>query len=172
MGFMIRIGRKKSVNKFKTSFCAKSLVPETYGAKVGNFLKKSLRLGDWVRGTLVFQVLEKYIAVRIDKVKNTYFFKKNPKMSSSSSFSSVRSSSSANKYYEIEEELLESEKSDLDVQHEDGHVDDDSDIEAYFDEPIADEVWQAEYNRRREEDNERMRELQLRWNGDKPLVSW
>ena len=93
-------------------------------------------------------------------------------MSSSSSFSSVRSSSSANKHFEIEEELLESEKSDLDVQHEDGHVDDDSDIEAYFDEPIADEVWLAEYNRRREEDNERMRELQLRWNGDKPLVSW
>ena len=89
-------------------------------------------------------------------------------MSSSSSFSSVRSSSSANKRYEIEEEL----ESDLDVQHEDGHVDDDSDIEAYFDEPIADEVWLAEYNRRREEDNERMRELQLRWNGDKPLVSW
>ena len=93
-------------------------------------------------------------------------------MSSSSPFSSVRSSSSANKHYEIEEELLESEKSDLDVQHEDGHVDDDSDIEGYFDEPIADEVWLAEYNRRREEDNERMRELQLRWNGDKPLVSW
>ena len=93
-------------------------------------------------------------------------------MSSSSSFSSVRSSSSANKRYEIEEELLESEKSDLDVQHEDGHVDDDSDIEAYFDEPIADEVWLAEYNRRREKDNERMRELELRWNGDKPLVSW
>ena len=89
-------------------------------------------------------------------------------MSSFSSFSSVRSSSSANKRYEIEEEL----ESDLDVQHEDGHVDEDSNIEAYFDEPIADEVWLAEYNRRREEDNERMRELQLRWNGDKPLVSW
>ena len=92
-------------------------------------------------------------------------------MSSSSSFSSVPRGS-ANKHYEIEEELLESEKSDLDVQHEDGHVDDDSDIEAYIDEPIADEVWLAQYNRRREEYNERMRELQLLWNGDKPLVSW
>ena len=80
-------------------------------------------------------------------------------MSSSSLFLSVRSSSSANKRYEIEEELLESEKSDLDVQHEDGHVDDDSNIEAYFDELIADEVWLGEYNRRLEEDNERMREL-------------
>ena len=110
--------------------------------------------------------------MRIDKVKNSYFFKKKPEMSNSSSFLSVRSSSSANKDYEIEEEMLESEKSDLEVQHEDGHVDDDSDSEAYFDEPIADKVWLAEYNRRQEEDNERMRELQLCWNGDKPLVSW
>ena len=93
-------------------------------------------------------------------------------MCSSSSFSSVRTSSSANKEYEIEEELLESEKSDFKAHHEGGHADDDSDIEAYLDEPIADEVWLAEYNRRREEDNERMRELQLRWNGDKPVISW
>ena len=93
-------------------------------------------------------------------------------MSSSSSLSSVRSSSSADKEYEIEEELLESEKSDFEAHHEGGHVDDDSNVEAYFDEPIADEVWLAEYNRRRKEDNERMRELQLRWNGDKPVISW
>jgi hypothetical protein len=55
--------------------------------------------------------------------------------------------------YEIEDELLES---DFEVDHEGGHIDDDSDMEAYFDEPIADEVWIEEYNRRREEDNERM----------------
>ncbi len=93
-------------------------------------------------------------------------------MSSSSSFSSVRSNPSANMPYEIEEELLESEKSDFEADHEGSHVDDDSDIEAYFDEPIADEVWLAEYNRRREEGNEKMRELQLRWNGNKPVTSW
>ena len=52
-------------------------------------------------------------------------------MCSSSSFSSVRSSS-ADKEYEIEEELLESEKSDFEARHEGGHVDDDSDVEAYF----------------------------------------
>ena len=61
-------------------------------------------------------------------------------MCSSSSFSSVRSSSTANREYEIEEELLESEKSDFEAHHEGDHVDDDSDIEAYLDEPIADEV--------------------------------
>ena len=69
-------------------------------------------------------------------------------MCSSSSFSSVCSSSSADKEYEIEEELLEGKKSDFKAHHEGGHVDDDSDVEAYF-EPIADEVWLAEYNRRR-----------------------
>ena len=93
-------------------------------------------------------------------------------MSSSSSFLSVRSNPSANMPYEIEEELLESEKSDFEVGQEGGHVDDDSDMEAYFDEPIADEVWLAEYNKRREEDEERMRELELRWNGNKPVTTW
>ena len=83
-------------------------------------------------------------------------------MSSSSSFSSVRSNPSANMPYEIEEELLESEKSDFEVGQEGCHVDDDSDMEAYIDEPIANEVWLAEYNRRREEVNERIRELELR----------
>ena len=51
-------------------------------------------------------------------------------MSSSSSFSSVRSNPSANMPYEIEE-LLESEKSDFEVGQEGGHVDDDSDMKAY-----------------------------------------
>ena len=92
-------------------------------------------------------------------------------MSSSSSFSSARSNLSANMAYEIEEELLESEKSDFEA-GQGGHVDDDSDMEAYFDEPIADEVWLAEFNRRREQDDERMRELQLRWNGNTPLTTW
>ena len=55
---IIQIGRKKLVNELKISFCAKSLVPEIYRAKVGNFasfLKKVARLilerGAWVRGT-------------------------------------------------------------------------------------------------------------------------
>ncbi len=90
-------------------------------------------------------------------------------MSSSSSFSSVHSNPSANMPYAIEEELLESEKSDIEADHEGSDVDDDSDIEAYFDEPIADEVWLAEHNRRWEEDNEKMRELQLRWSGGEPV---
>ena len=90
-------------------------------------------------------------------------------MSSSSSFSSVRSNPSANMPYEIEEELLES---DFEVGQKGGHVDDDSDMEAYFHEPIADEVWLAEYNKRWEEDEERMREWELRWNGNKPVTTW
>ena len=55
---MIRIGRKKLVNKLKISFCTKNLILEIYRAKVGNFLsflKKVARRiserGAWVRGT-------------------------------------------------------------------------------------------------------------------------
>ena len=93
-------------------------------------------------------------------------------MSCLSSFSSVRSNPLANMPYKIEEEPLESEKSDFEVGQEGGHVDDDSNMEAYFDNPIADKVWLAEYNRRREEDEERMGELELRWNGNKPVTTW
>jgi hypothetical protein len=35
--------------------------------------------------------------------------------------------------------------------------------EAYLDEPIADESWLEEYERKREEDKERMSELELRF---------
>ncbi len=84
-------------------------------------------------------------------------------MSSSSSFSSVHSNPSANMPYEIEEELLESEKSDFEADQEGSHVHDDSDIEAYFDEPIANEVWLAEHNRRWEEDNEKRVATSLEW---------
>jgi hypothetical protein len=65
--------------------------------------------------------------------------------------------------YEIEEELLESEKSDFEADHEGSHVDDDSDIEAYFDEPIADEVWLAEHNRGWKEDNGMRVATSLEW---------
>ena len=70
--------------------------------------------------------------------------------------------------YEIEDELLES---DFEVDREGGHIDDDSHMEAYFDEPISDKVWLEVYNRKREEDNERMRELQFCWNGNKLVTS-
>ena len=51
-------------------------------------------------------------------------------------------------------------------------MDDNSDEEAYLDEPIADEAWLEEYHRKREEDNERMRDLEVRFKGNKPVTSW
>ena len=66
---MILIDRKKLVNKFHISFCVKRLVPEIYRLKVGNFEKKSRTLGDWIRGTLVFQALKQDIAFREDKAE-------------------------------------------------------------------------------------------------------
>ena len=69
----------------------------------------------------------------------------------------------------MEDERQESEKCDVQVDRtvdrEDSHIEENTDLEAYFDEPIADEVWLEDYHRRREE-------LQLRWNGTKPITSW
>lgn len=93
-------------------------------------------------------------------------------MSSSNSFSSVYGNASASMSYEMEDERQESEKSDFELDREDSHIDDNTDLEAYFDEPIADDVWLEDYHRRREDNNERMTELELRWNESKPVTSW
>ena len=42
----------------------------------------------------------------------------------------------------------------------------------YFDEPIADEVWLEDYHRRQEENNKRMAQFELCWNGSKPITLW
>ena len=52
------------------------------------------------------------------------------------------------------------------------YIEENTDLKAYFDEPIADEVWLEDYHRRREENNKRMAELELCWNGTKPITSW
>ena len=95
-------------------------------------------------------------------------------MSSSQSHSSVYSDVSSSMPYEVEDELKESEKSSIVADREYGNIDDDgdSDMEAYFDEPIADEPWLAEYHRKREEDEERMQQLQLRFGGSEPVMTW
>jgi hypothetical protein len=41
-----------------------------------------------------------------------------------------------------------------------------------LDELIADEAWLEEYHRKREEDIERMRDLEVRFKGNKPVKSW
>ena len=95
-------------------------------------------------------------------------------MSSSRSNSSSYSNVSANNLYEVEDELKGSEKSDDEdnANSDNDNMDDNSDIEAYFDEPMADEAWLADYLRRREEDEERQQQLQLRLNRNEPVTSW
>lgn len=94
-------------------------------------------------------------------------------MSSSNSHSSAFSNSSISIPCEIEDEFVETEsKTEFEASHG-GHVDSEfSDEEAYLDEPIADEAWLTEYYRKREEDEERMRDLELRFKGNKPITSW
>jgi hypothetical protein len=63
---------------------------------------------------------------------------------------------SINNLCEIEDECLQTE---FEATHG-GHVDEYSDEEeAYMDEPIADETWPEEYQRKQKEDNERIREF-------------
>jgi 2-polyprenyl-6-methoxyphenol hydroxylase-like FAD-dependent oxidoreductase len=37
---------------------------------------------------------------------------------------------------------------------------------------LADQAWLEEYHRKREEDNKRMRDLEVRFKGNKPVTSW
>ena len=48
----------------------------------------------------------------------------------------------------------------------------DSDEEAYLDEPIVDEAWLTEHYRKREENKERTKDLELHFKGNKPVTSW
>ena len=78
----------------------------------------------------------------------------------------------------MEDERQEREKCDIEIGledlGEDSHIDENTDLamEDYVDEPIADDAWLEDYYRRRKENNERMAELNLRWNGSKAGTSW
>ncbi len=89
-------------------------------------------------------------------------------MSSSSSFSSIHSNASTRTKGEMENEIDESEQFEAESRDEESH----QYMDAYSDEPIADEIWIQNYYRRRNEETERMNELGLRLNGSKPVTSW
>lgn len=100
-------------------------------------------------------------------------------MSSSNSFSSAYSNPELELPYEMEGEREEiASNFEVEVDDEGDQVDPNIDMEsgdcmeAYFDEPIANEIWLAEYERKREEENMRLEELELRWTGRKPVDSW
>ena len=72
-------------------------------------------------------------------------------MFSSNSFLSVHSNGSASMLYEMEGEHPESEKCDVEFKSADSNIKENTDLEVYFDEPIADEVW-LEAGRKQEKD--------------------
>ena len=59
----------------------------------------------------------------------------------------------------------------IDLVCSDTDADSDTDIEAFFDKPIADEAW-LENQEKQEDDSERMKDLQVRWDGTKPVSTW
>ena len=89
-------------------------------------------------------------------------------MSSSSSFSSIYSNASTHTQGEMENEIDESEQFEAKSRDEESH----QYMDAYSDEPIADEIWNQNYYRRQNEETERMNEWGLRLNGSKPVTSW
>ena len=89
-------------------------------------------------------------------------------MSSSYSLTSTFSNYSNDTACEIEDERVET---DFEASHGE-RMYDDSVGEAYMDEPIADEAWLLEYHNRREEDNEKMRVLEQRFEGNESWTSW
>ena len=96
-------------------------------------------------------------------------------MSSSNSFSSTHSKASTSTPLEIRDGQYESENL-IEKSHDEGtQGSQDGEnyyMDAYSDEPVADENWLQEYYRRREEEAEKVKKLQLRWNESKPVTSW
>ena len=89
-------------------------------------------------------------------------------MSSSNSHSSIFSNSSVSSPCEIEVERVETEY--FEASHG-GHVDGlFRRRKGFLDELIADEAWLEEYESERE-NNERMRDLEVRFKGNKPATS-
>ena len=96
-------------------------------------------------------------------------------MSSSASVSSINTDNSTGVRCEIEYDVVEEKESDLETVQGDifghGAEGEGETTGAYLDEPVADVAWLEQYYQKKEEDNERLKELQLRWEGDKPVTS-
>ena len=111
----------------------------------------------------------------VSKLKDQQFLRKKVGMSSSNSFSSTHSKASTSTPLEIRDGQYESENL-IEKSHDEGtQGSQDGEnyyMDAYSDEPVADENWLQEYYRRREEEAEKVKELQLRWNESKPVTSW
>ena len=54
----------------------------------------------------------------------------------------------------------------------DSEYENDDDIEAYADEPLADEEWLEEYNKKQENDKKEIQKLTRRKDGVEPTSSW
>ena len=84
--------------------------------------------------------------------------------------SSEASDPSVGIQYEMEDESQENRNcQSIDFACSDADADSNTDIKAYFVEPIADEASLDNYRKKREEDRERRKDFELRWDGTKPV---
>ena len=91
----------------------------------------------------------------------------------SNSTSSEASDPSVGIQYESEDEYQENRNCEsTNFVCSNTEADSNTDIKAYFDEPIADEAWLENYREKREEDHERRKDFELLWDGTKPVSTW
>ena len=91
----------------------------------------------------------------------------------SNSTSSEASNPSVGIQYKIEDESQENRNCEsTDFVCSDTNADGNTDIKAYFDEPIANEAWLDNYRKKHEEDRQRRKYFKLRWDGTKPVLKW
>ena len=155
---MIRIDRKKLVNKFKISSCVKRVSFGDITGQSQQFWKKVAHAGGldpW--NARVSITREKHYS-------STNFAKTNRENTNKKS--KVKKCPAYN-HIQVFTAMLHPicqrkwEKQHWSRSWSNMDDDDNSDTEAYFDEPMPDETWLEDYSRRREEDKERLQQLRF-----------
>ena len=84
------------------------------------------------------------------------------------------SNSDSNEYESLSSasECIFEEERDIEAGNQSDHSDDDDLVEAYSDEPLADEGWLAEYSKRQNDTKRQLEELTRRMDGTESTNSW
>ena len=163
----------KRADKLFYSFRFRPSFPEIFQSKDSQLKEKAARHyyyeGAWESGTIRFHTTRKTWTFRPKSCQKRYMFIGKVTMSSSNSDSNeYESLSSAS-------ECIFEEERDIEAGNRSDHSDDDDDddlVEAYSDEPLADEGWLAEYSKRQNDTKRQLEELTRRMDGTESTNSW
>ena len=162
----------KRADKLFYSFRFRPSFPEIFQSKDSQLKEKAASHyyyeGAWESGTIRFHTTRKTWTFRPKSCQKRYMFIGKVTMSSSNSDSNeYESLSSAS-------ECIFEEERDIEAGNRSDHSDDDHDdlVEAYSDEPLADEGWLAEYSKRQNDTKRQLEELTRRMDGTESTNSW